>query len=140
MTEKKKPTRGSRAKSPVYVSELMKKQPAPRGSRKRAPAEEPPSPPPTGTDGPDVYQFVSDGYQSLTRTVSEFRSAFKKDPVLALQDLQIRAVAFLAKKLPTRKANVGDKPNYRRMRREWIKRRVMQSKPARALKNRLKKN
>lgn len=134
MTEKKKSAkpRAPRKKSPVYVSELMKKE------KKQAPPKAASAPPPAASDT-DVYGFVSDGYQSITRTVSELRDAFKKDPVTALQELQIRAIAFLSQKLATRKTDTAGKNDYRQMRREWIKRRVMQSPPARALKNRLRK-
>lgn len=138
--EKKKPASpktATRKKAPVYVSELMKQE-STRPRTKAAPAEPAKASAPAA-DAPDVYQFVSDGYQSITRTVTELRDAFKKDPVHALQDLQIRTLAFLSKKLPSRKANPDGKDDYRRMRREWIKRRVLQSKPARALKNRLTK-
>jgi hypothetical protein len=118
MTTGKKKTTGAKKtkspakkkKSPVYVSELMKQPVAetPASSVERA-------------DNDSAYEFVAQGYRSLSR---DLLARLRKDPVGTLQDLQMQAVEFVAKRLPTRKAPVDGKPDYATLRREWLKRRI----------------
>jgi len=115
-------TGGTRKKTPVYVSDLMKQPPSKTSS---ASSSRPAPSTAAASASEDVYGFVSQGYRSISRNLVQLIPNLRKDPVGTIQDLQIRAIAFVTRALPGRKANVDGKPDYRHLRREWIKRRAL---------------
>jgi hypothetical protein len=138
MTQSKKSSgkKGGPRKKPVLVADLAAKAAKPRASAGRTPKPAATAEPKAS---PDAYGFVSERYQSLARTWQAFQGQFKKHPIRALQDMQFRALALVSKAIPRGKKKRGDKPDYGTLRREWLKRRLLQAKPVRAIQSKLGK-
>jgi len=120
-------------KKPVLISELRSHKPA------HAQPNQTSSEPKSGSSAPeaaDAYAFVSQSQGAAARTLRSFRSVrerLKKHPVRTLQDWQFRALALLSQTVTGGKKKPDGKPDYGKLRQEWIIRRVLQLKPVQIL-------